>query len=44
MADLYNAFNTSPVLTRNAAIGGAFYTPTAILQSGFLKVGGRVTF
>ena len=44
MADLYNAFNTSPVLSRNAAIGGAFYTPTAILQSGFLKVGGRVTF
>ena len=44
MADLYNAFNTSPVTGRNAAIGAGFYTPTSILQSGFLKVGGRFTF
>ncbi len=42
MADVYNVFNTSPVLTRNAAIGPTFYTPTAVLQSAFLKVGGRV--
>ena len=44
MADVYNVFNTSPVLTRNAAIGSTFYTPTAVLQSAFLKLGGRFTF
>jgi hypothetical protein len=44
MADVYNVFNTSPVLARNAAIGPTFYTPTMILQSAFLKVGGRFTF
>ena len=44
MADMYNVFNTSPVLTRNNAIGAGFYTPTSILQSAFLKVGARFTF
>jgi hypothetical protein len=44
MADVYNVFNTSPVLSRNAAIGPTFYTPTAVLQGAFLKLGGRVTF
>jgi hypothetical protein len=44
MADLYNVFNVSPVTARNAAIGPSFYTPTAILQSAFLKVGARFTF
>jgi len=44
MADVYNVFNTSPVLTRNAAIGPTFYTPTSVLQAAFLKVGGRFTF
>jgi hypothetical protein len=44
MADFYNVFNVSPVTARNAAIGPSFYTPTAILQSGFLKVGARFTF
>ena len=44
MVDLYNALNTSPVLTRNNVIGTGFYAPTSILQSGFLKVGGRFTF
>ena len=44
MVDLYNAFNASPVLTRNNAIGAGFYTPTSILQSAFVKVGGRFTF
>jgi hypothetical protein len=44
MVDLYNALNTSPVLTRNNAIGAGFYAPTSILQSGFVKVGGRFTF
>jgi hypothetical protein len=44
MADLYNALNASPVTGRNNAIGAGFYTPTSILQSGFLKVGGRFTF
>ena len=44
MADLYNVFNTSPVLTRNTAYGPAWFQPTSILQSGFLKVGARLTF
>jgi len=44
MADFYNVFNVSPVTARNAAIGPVFYTPTAILQSAFMKVGGRFTF
>ena len=44
MADFYNVFNVSPVLTRNAAIGPVFYTPTSILQSAFVKVGARFTF
>ena len=44
MADFYNVFNTSPVLTRNAAIGPVFYTPTSILQSAYLKIGARITF
>jgi hypothetical protein len=44
MADVYNVFNTSPVLSRNAAIGPTFYTPTSVLQAAFLKVGGRFTF
>jgi hypothetical protein len=44
MADVYNVFNTSPVLARNPAIGPTFYTPTMVLQSAFLKVGGRFTF
>ncbi len=44
MADVYNVFNTSPVTARNAAIGPTFYTPTAVLQGAFLKVGGRVAF
>jgi hypothetical protein len=44
MVDLYNALNASPVLTRNNAIGAGFYTPTSILQSGFVKLGGRFSF
>jgi hypothetical protein len=44
MVDLYNVFNTSPVLTRNAAVGAGFYAPTTILQSAYLKLGARFTF
>jgi hypothetical protein len=44
MADFYNVFNVSPVTARNNAIGPSFYTPTTILQAGFLKVGARFTF
>ena len=44
MVDLYNAFNTSPVLTRTALLGPGFYAPTSILQSAFVKLGGRFTF
>ena len=44
MADLYNVFNVSPVLTRVTTYGPAFYVPSSILQSGYLKVGARFTF
>ena len=48
MADLYNVFNTSPVLTRLATYtpgaANTWFTPSTILQSGYLKVGARFTF
>jgi hypothetical protein len=44
MADFYNAFNVAPVQTYNATYGPAWLAPTAFLQSGFLKLGGRLTF
>jgi hypothetical protein len=44
MADFYNVFNVAPVQTYNATYGPAWLTPTAFLQSGFLKLGGRLTF
>ena len=44
MVDGYNVFNASPVTGRNNAIGAGFYTPTSVLQSAFLKVGGRFSF
>jgi hypothetical protein len=44
MADFYNAFNVAPVLTYTSAYGPAWLTPASILQSGYLKLGGRFTF
>ena len=44
LADFYNAFNVSPVLTYTTTYGPAWLAPTGILQSGYLKLGGRLTF
>jgi hypothetical protein len=44
IADFYNLFNTSTVLTYTTTFGPAWLTPGSILQSGFLKLGGRLTF
>ena len=44
MADVYNAFNTSPILTYTSTYGPAWLTPASILQSAYLKLGGRFTF
>ena len=44
MADFYNAFNKAPVLTYTTAYGPTWLAPQTILQSAFLKLGGRFTF
>ena len=44
IADFYNAFNVAPVLTYTSTYGPAWLTPASILQSGYLKLGGRFTF
>jgi hypothetical protein len=44
MADLYNAFNVSPVQTYVTNYGPTWLTPSLFLQSAFLKLGGRFTF
>jgi len=44
IVDFYNVFNTSPVLTRTTTYGPAWLTPASILQSAFVKLGGRFTF
>jgi hypothetical protein len=44
IADFYNIFNSSTILSYNAQVGPAWLTPVTILQSGFVKLGGRVTF
>jgi hypothetical protein len=44
IADFYNVFNTSPVLTRTTTYGLAWLTPSSILQSAYVKLGGRFSF
>jgi len=44
IADFYNLFNVGTVLTYSTVYGSTWLTPASILQSGFLKLGGRVTF
>ena len=48
IADFYNAFNVAPVLTYTTTYGlpavNAWLAPASILQSGYLKLGGRFTF
>jgi Carboxypeptidase regulatory-like domain len=44
IADFYNAFNTNTVLTYGTSFGPTWLVPSSILQSAFLKLGGRFTF
>jgi hypothetical protein len=44
IADFYNVFNSSAVLTFTTTYGPAWLTPATVLQSAFVKLGGRVTF
>ena len=45
LVDFYNAFNVSPVQTYITTYSVAnWLTPTSILQSGYVKLGGRLTF
>jgi hypothetical protein len=44
IADIYNAFNASTVLTQTATFGPIWLRPSTILQSAFLKLGGRLSF
>ena len=44
LADFYNAFNTSPVLSYTTVYGPAWLTPASILRSAFVKFGARLTF
>jgi hypothetical protein len=42
--DLYNMFNTSPVLAQNNTYGSAWLTPTQILQGRLVKFGVQFDF
>ena len=48
LVDYYNAFNVSPVqtytTTYSVANPASWSAPTGILQSGYVKFGGRFTF
>jgi hypothetical protein len=44
MADFHDVFNASSVLSFVTTYGPAWLAPATILQSGFLKLGGRFTF
>jgi len=44
IADFYNVFNTSTVLTVTNTYGPTWLRPNTILQSAFVKLGGRLTF
>jgi hypothetical protein len=44
IADIYNALNASTVLTVTPNYGPIWLRPNTILQSAFLKLGGRLSF
>ena len=45
LVDFYNAFNVSPVQTYTTTYSAAnWLAPTGILQSAYVKLGGRFTF
>ena len=42
--DLYNALNTSPVISQNNTYGSAWQQPTLVLQPRLVKFGGQIDF
>ena len=42
--DLYNAFNSSPVLGYNQTFGSAWLTPTSVLAARFAKLSAQIDF
>jgi len=44
MVDVYNALNSSPVITYNTTYGPEWLRPTDVLQGRLVKVGGQFTF
>jgi hypothetical protein len=42
--DLFNVFNSSPILTENTRYGPAWLTPTGILDARLAKFGAKFTF
>ena len=44
IADFYNVFNLDTILTYNATYGPQFWVPNTVIQSAFVKLGGRLTF
>jgi hypothetical protein len=44
MADFYNVFNVAAVQAYTTTYGPQWLAPSSILQAGFMKLGGRLTF
>jgi hypothetical protein len=44
MADLYNVFNASPILTQQTRFGPVWRTPTSILEARLFKFGVKLDF
>ena len=44
IADFYNLFNVDTIITYNATYGPQFWVPNTVIQSAFVKLGGRLTF
>ena len=42
--DLYNVFNSSPILSENVAFGPNWLRPTQILAPRLIKFGAKMTF
>jgi hypothetical protein len=42
--DVYNALNTSPVISQNNTYGPAWQSPTLVLQPRLVKFGGQIDF
>jgi hypothetical protein len=44
IADFYNILNTAPILTYTTTYGPTWLAPSSILQSAYVKLGGRLSF